>query len=101
MTRPYGKTPRGKKRQWFKSKTSGSGFKFTLRREDSTPLSIADIRQGLLDIVRELAPYENCRARRAAFYLTLIDEQGSEILIHPSGEKTLYPYQSAADELGL
>ena len=34
-------------------------------------------------------------------YLTMIDEDGNEVLPDPKGEWVLYPYKSAADEHGL
>jgi len=34
-------------------------------------------------------------------YLTLVDENGSEVRINEKGEWTIYPYKSAADEQGV
>jgi hypothetical protein len=41
------------------------------------------------------------RFKWATIYLTAIDENGREIRLDKSGEWTLHPYVSAADENGL
>lgn len=88
-----------------KSKKSGksdnTAFKIKLRGKDNAPLSMTEIRQGLYDIVRKLKPHENYRAKWVTLYLTMVDEDGNEVLPDPKGEWVLYPYKSAADEQGL
>jgi hypothetical protein len=88
-----------KKRSSAKStKSDSTAFKIKLRGKDNAPLSMTELRQGLYDIARELAPYEAYRAKWVTLYLTLVDEDGNEVRINDSGEWTLYPYRSAADE---
>ena len=59
-----------------------------------------EVHQGLMDIARDLRRFPDHRAKWATFYILMVDEDGKEILIDPSGEKILYPYKSAADEFG-
>lgn len=61
---------------------------------------MTDVQQGLYEIARELAPLKNYRAGWATLFLTVLDENGREVLLDPSGEKTIFPYKSAADEFG-
>lgn len=85
-------------------KTAGgnsAAFKIKLRGKDQTPLSMTEIQQGLYDISRKLQPYGDYRAKWATLYLTVIDEDGKEVLLDPKGEWELYPYKSAADEAGV
>lgn len=62
---------------------------------------MAEVRQGLLEAARELKAYDAYRAKWATIYLTLIDEDGNEIVPVTGGEITLHPYKSAADEFGI
>lgn len=79
----------------------GAAFKIKLRGKDNAALSIREIRDGLYEAVRRLSVYEGTyRAKWVTLYLTMIDEDGNEVLPERSGEWTLYPYKSAADEFG-
>lgn len=60
---------------------------------------MTEVRQGLLEAARELNAYDGYRAKWMTVYLTLIDENGNEVL-PPQGDLTLHPYKSAADEFG-
>jgi hypothetical protein len=49
--------------------------------------------------VRRLLPYDkHYRVKRAAIYLTVIDENGHPVQISQTGEWTIYPYQCAAED---
>ncbi len=100
MARPYGKIKRKTKRSSTK-KPDGEAFKIKLRGKDNAPLTMTEIHQGLYDIARKLKPFEHYRAKWVTLYLTMIDEDGNEVLPDPKGEWILYPYKSAADEHGL
>jgi hypothetical protein len=80
---------------------SGGAFKIKLRGKDNAPLSMQDLRQGLYDIAHKLAPYSAYRAKWVTVYLTIVDEKGAEVRLNKKGERTLYPYQGAADEQGV
>ena len=99
MARPYGKVKRKTRRSSTK-KPEGEAFKIKLRGKDNAPLTMAEIHQGLYDIALKLKPFGHCRAKWVTLYLTMIDEDGNEILPDPEGEWVLYPYKSAADEFG-
>lgn len=101
MARKYGKIPK----KWGNRASSRGGgdsatSKYKLRGKDDAWLSIREAQQGLLDIARDLGKFQDHRVKRADVYVRLIDEDGKEVLIDPSGEKVLYPYKSAADEFG-
>lgn len=101
MARPYGKTPKKRSRRARQpEKPETAAFKFRLRGKDNAPLSMREVRQGLMEIARELKAHDDYRAKWVTLYLTMIDEDGNEVLLSPKGERTLYPYKSAADEFG-
>jgi hypothetical protein len=79
---------------------NNTAFRFRLRGKDGAPLSMAEVRQGLLEAARELKAYDSYRARWVTVYLTLIDENGKEV-VPAGGEITLHPYKSAAEEFGI
>lgn len=83
------------------AKKKDSSFKIKLRGKDNAPLSMKELRQGLYDIARKMERYKNYRAKWATLYITLVDEDGTEVCINKQGEWTLYPYRSAADEHDL
>ena len=97
MSRPYGKRPKSGKATSSRGSES-SAFKIRLRGKDGAPLSMTELRQGLYDIARKLQGYEAYRAKWVTLYLTVVDEDGSEVRLDPAGEWTLFPYRSAADE---
>ena len=76
-------------------------MKIKLRGKDGAPLSMQELQQGLYDIARKLKPHGDLRAKWATLYLTLVDENGEEVVIDPKGEWSIYPYQSGADEHGV
>jgi hypothetical protein len=97
MNRPYGKRPK-KDKDSSSRKSDSAAFKIRLRGKDGAPLSMTEMRQGLYDIARKLQRYEAYRAKWVTLYLTVVDEDGTEVRIDPAGEWTLFPYKSAADE---
>lgn len=77
-------------------------FKINLRGKDNAPLSMAELRDGLLEAARELLKHErDCRAKSATLYVSLVDKNGQPVRVGAKNELTLYPYRSAADEHGL
>ena len=84
------------------SRTSDdASFKIKLRGKDNAPLSIQELREGLMEAATRLEPYAaNYRAKWATVYLTIVDENGQAVVIDRSGEWTIFPYKSAADEHG-
>jgi hypothetical protein len=74
-------------------------LKVNLADKDDAPLSMSLLRDGLYETVRRLLPYDKrYRVKRAAIYLTVIDENGQPVQISPTGEWTIYPYQCAAED---
>lgn len=100
MSRPYGKRPK-KAASKKTAKGDNTSLKIRLRGKDGAPLSMQELQQGLYDIARTLKPHGDCRAKWATLYLTLVDENGEEVVIDSKREWTLYPYESAADEHGV
>lgn len=100
MSRSYGKRPK-KPASKKTPKGDNTSLKIRLRGKDGAPLSMQELQQGLYDIARALKPHGDCRAKWATLYLTLVDENGEEVMIDPKGEWTIYPYGSAADEHGV
>lgn len=98
MKKPYGKRPKKEDSASAPRKGDSASFKIKLRGKDGTPLSMTEMRQGLYDIARKLQRYEAYRAKWVTLYLTVVDEDGTEVRLDPAGEWTLFPYKSAADE---
>lgn len=74
-------------------------LKIKIAGKDDAPLSVTQLRDGLYEALRRLLPYDkNYRLKRAALYLTVIDENGQPVQIPPTGEWTIYPYQCAAED---
>lgn len=83
------------------TRKSDTAFRIRLRGRDGAPLSMPEVRQGLLEAVRELKRYDaGHRAKWVTLYLTLIDDEGREV-VPPEGDLTLLPYKSAAEEFGI
>jgi hypothetical protein len=101
MARPYGKRPRKSVRKSAPKKADSTSFKIRLRGKDGAPLSMMALQQGLYDAARELKAHAGLRAKYATLYLTLVDENGDEVVIDTAGEWVIYPYASAADEHGV
>ncbi|MCB1381292.1 MAG: hypothetical protein KDK89_23410 [Alphaproteobacteria bacterium] len=84
-----------------KAKGDSAAFKIKLRGKDSAPLSMRELREGLYEAARRLSAYDSThRAKWVTVYLTMVDEDGNEVLPDRKGEWVLYPYKSAADEFG-
>ena len=80
---------------------SVTAFKVRLRGKDGAPLSMQEIRDGLYETARRLQKLEGApRAKWVTLYVTMIDEDGKEVLPDPSGAWDIFPYKCAADELG-
>lgn len=83
-------------------KPADKTLKVRIRGRDDAPLSLSDFRQGLYQLAAKLEAYDqDYRAKRATLYLVLVDENGKEVRLNKSGEMSIVPYQSAADEHGL
>lgn len=77
-----------------------AGLKVRFRGRDDAPLSIAQLQQGIYELAMKLGPYgTDYRVKRATLYLTIIDRNGEEVSLAVSGEWSIWPYRSAADEL--
>jgi hypothetical protein len=101
MARPYGKLPRRTRSSSRTKKPDGEAFKIKLRGKDNAPLSMREMQQGLYEIARRLKEHGQYRAKWATLYLTVIDEDGKEVVLDPAGEWEIYPYKCAADEFGV
>lgn len=95
----------------FRGKSSGrkpppgdqiSSLKIKLKGRDNAPLSIAELQEGFLEAARQLGQYQTgYRAKSAAIYLTLVDDDGEPVRINEANELTIYPYKTAAEEFGV
>lgn len=78
-----------------------ASFKIKLRGKDNAPLSMQELREGLMEAVKRLERYEqDYRAKWVTVYLTMVDDNGQPVVIDRAGEWTIFPYKSAADEHG-
>jgi hypothetical protein len=83
-------------------KSGTAAFKINLRSKDNAPLAMTELRDCLMEAVRELLKYErDCRAKSATLYVPLVDRHGQLVRIDAKNELTLYSYRAAADEHGL
>lgn len=90
---------KGRSRKAGAAKDDNASLKIKLRGKDNAPLSMAELREGLLEAARALQPYEkDYRAKSATIYLTMIDSDGQPVRINDANELIIYPYKSAADE---
>lgn len=79
-----------------------STLKIRIKGRDNAPLTIGELREGLLEAARHLAEYESgYRVKSAGIYLTLVDEVGDPVRVNDANELTLYPYKTAAEEFGV
>lgn len=101
MVRPYGKFKRKVRGSAKSAKPGGEPFKIKLRGKDSAPLSMPEVQQGLLEIVRALKPHGSMRVKWITVFMTVIDEDGKEVWLDPGGELEIRPYKSAAEEFGV
>lgn len=75
-------------------------LKIKLLGKDGAPLSLRELKQGLYEAAHRLAEYGGTyRAKSAALYLTIVDEDGTPVRLERSGEWRIFPYRSAADAL--
>jgi hypothetical protein len=97
----YNSPVKTKRRTKKKSQPDTTAFKIRLRSKDGAPLSMQEMRDGLYEAARRLQQYEGThRAIWVTVYLTMIDEDGNEVLPNRYGQWTIYPYKCAADEFG-
>jgi len=101
VKKTYGKRPKTKKESAPPRPPESAAFKIRLRGRDNAPLTIPQLNQGLYEAMRRLSQYGGYRARWATLYLTIVDDNGQEVRLDESGEWTIYPYRSAADEFEL
>jgi hypothetical protein len=101
MGRPYGKIKRKRTRRVAPKKTGSDAFKVRFCGKDEAPLSMAEIQQGLLELVRKLRHHDALRVKRATLYVTFVDHDGKEVMPDATGEWEIRAYRSAADEFGL
>jgi len=65
---------------------------------DDVPLTVNELKDTLYATIRMLEPFSSThRFKRAALYLTLVDENGRPSSISFENEITLRPYDCAAD----
>src|SRR5262245_860817 len=94
MARPYGKAKRTRIKTPKPPKNEGTAFRIKLRGKDGAPLSMQELRDGLFEAARQLAPFEGThRAKWATLYLTIVDEDGKEVVLDPKGEWEIFPYK--------
>ena len=91
MSRKSGKSGGGK----------GAAFKIKLRSRDGTPLSMQELQQGLYEASRRLKPYKGYRAKWVTVCLVIVDDNREEVVLDRKGEWVIYPYECAADEVGI
>lgn len=67
--------------------------------KDEAALTMERMCQGLYEVSRLLLEHRKShRIKRAALYLTIIDENGAPSRITFEDELTIYPYQAVADD---
>jgi hypothetical protein len=90
------------KKRGKSGKSDSAAFKIKLRGKDNAPLSIRELRDGLYEAMRKLGVYDDThRAKWVTLYLSMIDEDGKEVMPDRSGEWIIHPYKCAADESGV
>ena len=98
----FKRKPPSTNRSGTKKSASGkddTAFKIKIRGRDNAPLSMQDLREGLIEAAKRLEPHAGKhRAKWATIYLTFVDENGEAARIDASNEWTIYPYKSAAAE---
>lgn len=101
MSRPYGKVKRKAAKKPKGAAGESAALKIRLRGKDGAALSMQELRDGLFEAARRLQIFEQThRAKWATLYLTMIDEDGREVLPDGKDEWIVHPYKSAADEHG-
>lgn len=89
-----------------KNNKKNPSSKIKIRGKDNTPLTSADIQQGLLEAAKRLKPYPDYRAKVVTVYILFMDEDGKAIWLpadagQEKGTWEIYPYRSAAADHGL
>lgn len=98
MGKPYGKVKRKTAAPRKKRQPGDTALRIKLRGKDGAPLSMQEIRDGLFEAARKLAPYEHThRVARATLYLTLVDEGGKPVLPDGKDEWEIHAYKCAAN----
>ena len=83
-------------------KKSGTALKVKLCGKDDAPLTMRELREGLLEAAKLLKGYEAAyRAKSVTLYLTIIDDSGRPVRINDANDLVIHPYKTAADEYGL
>lgn len=83
-------------------KDDNTALKIRLRGKDNVPLTMQEIRDGLMEAARKLTEYEpGYRAKFATLYLTMVDADGDPVRINEANELEIFPYKTAADEHGV
>lgn len=94
-------TPRRSRQALSKSnKRSRTAGSLTIRMagRDDAPLSVDELKETLYATIRLLEPFSSShRIKRAALYLTSVDEHGALSSIGFEENITLRPYDCAAD----
>src|SRR5262245_2382392 len=87
MGRPYGRTRKPtSKAPKNAAKGKKEPFKIKLRGRDGKPLSMSDLRDSVFEALHRLKPFaDSHRAKWATLYLTVVDENGKEVHLDPSG----------------
>lgn len=61
-------------------------------------MSMREASDGLYEIIRLLLPHnQTARIKKAALYLTIVDQDGAATRITFDDELVIYPYKAAAD----
>lgn len=93
---------KGNGRKSGPAKDDRTALKIRLRGKDNSPLSMQEIRDGLMEAARQLTAYEpGYRVKFATLYLTMVDDDGDPVRINDANELDIFPYKTAADEHGI
>lgn len=94
---PPPRRPRPKQAKAAPSSANPGSLKIRLSGRDDAPLSIEELKDTLYEAVRLLLPYTKThRIKRAALYLTTIDQHGTASPLMLEQTLTLRPYDCAA-----
>jgi hypothetical protein len=85
----------GVKRKAFRAKST----KVRIRGKDDAPITMDDFKHGLYELARWLQPYAGYRIKSATLYLTVVDDHGDEVTLIKTGQKSIFPYECAADRI--
>ncbi len=82
------------KRKPFKAKP----LQVRIRGRDDIRLAMTAFQQALFELAKRLSAYSGYRIKRATLYLVVIDDLGREVSLSRTGEWSVIPYESAADQ---